>query len=437
MYRDRRLLKRSISIIYRLITANEFWLTSLAVGLIVGTSNLAFANAGDETQSQFKVASCAPDNVLTEKFQRLASGTFQNSLTEPFEKHRREKFEWAGADAAYSIPIGNGKTLWLFGDTFLRPRGTSLQMVNNSVAIQQIRDGQVNNIDHDPLKFFWRQTHNNNHSFFEDANANSAGHWLWPLDGISANGKLFEFINEIRKSENATPAFGFATTKQLFLKVENVGEPADKWKMTFSNIEAPDVQVGNAVTQDEQFAYVYCSYYPAREGMNQHPQVVIRLPLDKLDKLNKSDARDLYKTAEVWGSNGRWIKSSTGQPKIVMQDGAPEFSVTRVKGFEGYFAVYFPSGFGTKIMLRHAPRPEGPWSELQCIYDCPVDAERFFVYSAKSHPELCTNNGELCVTYCENIKSSDLTSLAPEKFYFPHAIRLRIETVNSRSELVR
>jgi hypothetical protein len=171
--------------------------------------------------------------------------------------------------------------------------------------------------------------------------------------------------------------------------------------------------------------------------MNQHPQVVIRLPLDKLDKLNKSDARDLYKTAEVWGSNGRWIKSSTGQPKIVMQDGAPEFSVTRVKGFEGYFAVYFPSGFGTKIMLRHAPRPEGPWSELQCIYDCPVDAERFFVYSAKSHPELCTNNGELCVTYCENIKSSDLTSLAPEKFYFPHAIRLRIETVNSRSELVR
>jgi hypothetical protein len=443
--RNTRVRKR----LKRRITAKALWQTSLIIGAIVGLSSPTFADTRVDSESKFEIVSTSIDDALTQRFCRKPSGGFLNSLNQPFERSERQQFEWAGADAAYSVPIGTNKTLWLFGDTFLRPQGdkaegeakSSLRMINNSVAIQKIRDeitveskiGRPH-FDFPPnsLEFCWGGTQNNDNSFFEDANATKLGHWLWPLDGIYRHGKLYEFVNEICKSQNAVPAFGFATSNQLLLKVDNIEESADKWKMTFSTIEAPDLQVGNAVTHDEQFAYVYCSYLPAREGMNQHPQIVIRLPLDSLDKI---DARDLFKTTEVWSRvlhnknqiERRWIKSSEAQPEIIMQDGAPEFSVSQVKGLEGYFAVYFPSGFGTKIMLRHAPRPEGPWSEPQCIYDCPVDAERFFVYSAKSHPELCTKNEELCVTYCQNIKSSDLTSLEPEKFYFPHAIKVQIK----------
>jgi hypothetical protein len=408
---------------------------------------LAAPNA--ESESRFEVVSTAPDDSLTERFRPESLVTSRNSWNNSSQRFEKCGQAWTGADAAYSIPIGRDKTLWLFGDTFLRPqdrpaktKGTkSLSMINNSMALQNLRKDQM--LDSNkarinmvfapaPLEFYWQVTQNKAQSFFEDKTLKELGHWLWPLDGIYKDGKLYEFFNEIGKSQNASPAFGFAASNQLLLRVENVESPADKWKMTFAKIEAPELQVGNAVTQDEDFAYVYCSYHPAREGMNQHPQIIIRLPLDGLDKIN---ARDLLQTAEIWGRDSRdkirienrWIKSSVAQPEILMQDGAPEFSVSQVKGLDGYFAVYFPSGFGTKIMLRHAPRPEGPWSEPQCLYDCPLDTERFFVYSAKSHPEFCTKDGELCVTYCENIKSSNSTALEPEEFYFPHAIKVQIK----------
>ncbi len=428
------MFERNIRDLFGLTIVGELWSLLLAVGLILGLSTSPLVKASDESQPQFEIVSCSADDVLTEKFRQGASRTFRNSFRQKSEKNDSGKFEWNGADSAYSIPIGTDKTLWLFGDTFLRSQNKSLQMINNSIAIQKIGNGQINDVIQAPLKFFWRQTRHNNHSFFEDANVNRAGHWLWPLDGFHRNGKVFEFINEIRKSPNASASFSFDTSNQMLVKIENVMQPAEKWKMTFTNIEAPNVQVGNAVTQDEQFACIYCSYHPAKAGVDQHPQIIIRLPLDSLDKI---DARTLFKTAEVWSSDGRWGKTSTVRPKIIMQDGAPEFSVSRAKGLEGYFAVYFPSGFGTQIMLRHATRPEGPWSEPQCIYDCPVDTERFFVYSAKSHPELCAVDGEFCVTYCQNVKSSECLSLEPERFYFPHAIKLRIKQVSSRSELIR
>ena len=476
------MFRTDIQDLIRLVALNAPSMLPLAVGLVVWISSPSLANTGAKGQggsagvavnendhgreTNFKVVSCAPDEALTEKFRRTTSEAFQNSLHQPLETPEARRFTWAGADAAYSISIGNYKTLWLFGDTFLREGGrgeeggrvggqggrgvggvgtnskSSLQMINNSIAVQQIDVGETVALDQKPLKFFWRQPMSGNHSFFEDANANRLKHWLWPLDGFYRNGKLYEFVNEIRKSQDATPAFGFDTSNQLLLEINNIEKPADKWKMKFSAIDAPNMQIGSAVVADEFYAYVFCSYYPARLGMNKHPQIVIRLPLDKLDNY---DISELIKSAEVWSRNeqhennnkGHWIKSSMAQPEILMQDGAPEFSVTRVRGFEGYFAVYFPSGFGTKIMLRHALRPEGPWSEPQCIYECPVDVERFFVYSAKSHPELCTKDGELCITYCENIKSSDSTSLEPEKFYFPHAIKMQLKRVTLRSELVR
>jgi hypothetical protein len=439
----------------RKVTAQRFWQTILTAGLMVGLANPTFAEKLSESASQFEIVSSSPDDVLTEKFRPSKSQTFQNSLKHTTGYSGESVLsQWAGADAAYSIPLGLDKTLWLFGDTFLRTKAaneanaaSSLTMINNSIAIQHTRD------QHSPFNFFWQDTDNGIGSVFEDIHAKQLEHWLWPLDGIYRDGKLYVFVNELKrteaeKTENVDPAFAFASTNQQLLKVQNPQESLDKWKMTFSKIVAPNVQVGNALTIDDNFVYVFCSYYPAREGMNQHPQIVIRLPLNDLDKV---DARDLYKSSDVWSDanskdpikpinknsiEGSWIRGSLAEPKIVMQDGAPEFSVTRVKGIEGFFAVYFPCGFGSRIMLRHASRPEGPWSEPQCIYDCPVDTQRFFVYSAKCHPELCTEDGELCITYCKNIKSSnsDLNSIEPERFYFPHAIKVQLKTVTSRSE---
>ena len=53
----------------------------------------------------------------------------------------RQDTRWVGADDAFSIDLGNGRTLWLFGDTLVDPTGrgerASARMVRNSIAIQR------------------------------------------------------------------------------------------------------------------------------------------------------------------------------------------------------------------------------------------------------------------------------------------------------------
>lgn len=317
-------------------------------------------------------------------------------------------------------------------------------MINNSVAVQRTRNKDA------ALNFYWQRSKLGNNSFIEDPEAKPLSHWLWPLDGFCKNGILYEFVNEIKKTTSADPAFGFEAVQQLIMRVDNPGDAPDKWHIKLTPVAAPGLQSGSAVVTDANFLYVFCSYLPARTKLNQHPQIIIRVPLEKINQIGADSADtgnhkavDLYALSEMWGfpiskdkaqrvanssTDGAWIKSSNASPKIVFEDGAPEFSVTRVKGIDGYFAVYFPAGFGNQIMIRHSLRPEGPWSKPECIYKCPIDTQRFFVYSAKNHPELCSREGELCITYCENIKSNDLPAARPEDYYFPHAINVLIKT---------
>lgn len=53
----------------------------------------------------------------------------------------RQDTRWLGADAAYSVPLQDGRVLWLFGDTFVATSDahvrTESEMVRNTVAIQR------------------------------------------------------------------------------------------------------------------------------------------------------------------------------------------------------------------------------------------------------------------------------------------------------------
>src|SRR5689334_21379235 len=64
---------------------------------------------------------------------------------------------WRGSDCAYSIDLGGGRSLWLFGDTIIDPTGASsrkspgVKMIGNTVAIQTGADPSKATI-----KFAWR-----------------------------------------------------------------------------------------------------------------------------------------------------------------------------------------------------------------------------------------------------------------------------------------
>ena len=54
--------------------------------------------------------------------------------------------EWVGADAAYSIPMSDGRDVWIFGDTLYgderQVTGDVPQMVHNTIGISTCKNGE-------------------------------------------------------------------------------------------------------------------------------------------------------------------------------------------------------------------------------------------------------------------------------------------------------
>ena len=100
---------------------------------------------------------------------------------------------WRGSDDAYSIPLDEQRTLWLFGDTFIAsdggPRATA-QTVGNTVGIQTGRDPSAAS-----MQFFWPEPEGRPASVFRAAAPRS---WLWPLHGTMVGGHLLIFLMVVR-----------------------------------------------------------------------------------------------------------------------------------------------------------------------------------------------------------------------------------------------
>ena len=109
----------------------------------------------------------------------LAENTHFNCVPSfPFQQ------EWQGADAAYSIPLQDGRVTWIFGDTLYGDKrlvtGEEPRMVHNTIGISTCKDGKWN-IDYTIKK----DAKGNPDSFFKPQQNN--GTYYWALDGVEHN----------------------------------------------------------------------------------------------------------------------------------------------------------------------------------------------------------------------------------------------------------
>ena len=106
--------------------------------------------------------------------------------TPTFPTQPGQTLGWQGADAAYSIPLPDGRDIWIFGDTLYGPKrvvnGNEPRMVHNSIGISTCRNGQWH-IDY----VIRHDAHEKALSFFSPADPR---HWYWALDGFYATAAL-------------------------------------------------------------------------------------------------------------------------------------------------------------------------------------------------------------------------------------------------------
>jgi hypothetical protein len=76
-------------------------------------------------------------------------------------------------------------------------------------------------------------------------------------------------------------------------------------------------------------------------------------------------------------------------------DTAPALSVHWNEYLGKYLAVY-SNQLVSKISIRTAERPEGPWSDSQVVVECVAPTNgKIWSYSGLAHPEFARDNGRV------------------------------------------
>jgi hypothetical protein len=394
-----------------------------------------FGKPNGRASASFPGAPTGATSVLSQASEVfIADAKPYPELTNLFQNKRG----WVGADSAYSIPLGNGKTLWTFGDTWIgaieNGRRVNCRMINNSAAVQDFKQKNV------PLTFHWAKGHSG--SFTEKSSAKSTspkdgepkslwlsaqqdGSYYWPAGGIICGDELYMFLHKIKPNKNKDTLFQFDTVCDAFLQVENPTDPPEEWRHTIKDLgnNAEQLFMATACFSGDKYLYILCSYPKIKSGLNVHPQILARFPKAKLDNF-EFEKLEYFCKDPVLGSS-QW-ETELKEAVVIFHDGAPELTVTRVPGVEGIFAVYMPP-LSRNIMIRHAASIEGPWSAPQLVYTCP-DSKEIMVYSVKAHEELATEPGELILTYCRN--SDERSHIEKPEIYFPQGLRAFIRKRN-------
>jgi hypothetical protein len=316
--------------------------------------------------------------------------------------------KWIGGDSAYSIDLGNGRVLWLFGDSFIansaaRSRSDSV-MVHNAIAIQTGYD-----ITTASLKFYLNSSTPPS-AFF---GAPSSTTWLWPVDGVRIGSRLILFQTQI---ETSTGGLGFKGVGWGAVAIENPDADPASWTITSLATQAQfGVTLGSAVVVIDGYLYAFSA------GLTTPgPTYVARWPVSALSTNSLSNP-------QWYGGTIGWVTGDQlpHSPAAVASIGQSEFSIFPVTKPSPYLVIQ-TSGFGAAtIAYETAAAVTGPYSGAQTFYSPPERSQaNILIYSAKMHPELLAPGYDVVATYCTN--STNFSTLVSDmSLYFPRFIRAR------------
>lgn len=316
---------------------------------------------------------------------------------------------WTGSDGAYSIPLSDRRTLWLFGDTWIgkveNGRRVQARMIYNSAAWQDL-------LPLAPPRFFWRGTKNEPAALVPSPASDS---WYWPGDGAVIDGKLYLFAHRIRRKTEGKPAFQFDWFADDLLCINQPFAEPTQWEFHRIPLD-PRWKWGIACCVHGEHLYVFGWPNGQRRSL-EAPIMVGRTSLDTLGRQKP--------VWEALGADHCWTTDlAAAQP--IFRDGASEMSVQRLRGIEGYVCVYMPLGLSRDIVVRHAPTPAGPWSQPKKVFQCPEDEKDLFVYAAKGHAELADKDGQLIITYCRNLSAPLGEHIKRPDVYRPQFVEVQL-----------
>ncbi|HEX7021918.1 MAG TPA: DUF5005 domain-containing protein [Trueperaceae bacterium] len=311
----------------------------------------------------------------------------------------REGPGWTGGDGTYSVRLPDGRTLWLFSDTFLgrvNPDGTrppSSPLIHNSLVVQ----------DGDTLTTLRGGSGDQPDSFFADPEWDQ---WYWLYDATveqSADGAVLR-VFLLRFVHRGSGVFGFAW---VGTDLATLSLP-DLRVVDIQPVPADDgVAWGAALLEGPDYTYIY--------GTED-------LGADKYAHLARAPKGGILGSWEYYAGPGEdpW-KDDPGASVRLLHGVANEYSVTPVN--DGYLMITMDTRQASSpdILAYESCQPEGPWRHAGVIYRAPEVGGNLFAYNAHAHPEF--DGDGLLISY--NVNSREFWDLLNDaSIYRPRFIRL-------------
>lgn len=313
---------------------------------------------------------------------KSSSEAYKDTAVIRFFKRERG---WIASDGGFSIPLNNGKVLWLFGDSHINDFDTATGTVP---CLFQVRNAAMLQPEND-----WQWKHTNTligngpgfKSFFK--NKPDDNYWFWPGAGFQLKDTIYVFLSNLKKTGNGIWDWGR-------------GGP-DMWgKITVRDMKIvaytplqdfDSISFGQGFVKDEKAGYIYA--FGSKLRLITGAVYVARFPIN-----------DPNKAWQFWDGKG-WVPDAKNAAEIA-EGASNSLHVSKVNGKYVLLSSEFSVGCdqGKKIYAAVSDQPTGPFSKRKIIYsiDDTLQGHYPFFYAVIAHPEYINENKELLITYSIN-----------------------------------
>jgi len=310
---------------------------------------------------------------------------------------------WRGGDDAYSIPLSPGRTLWLFGDSFIgsgaSPSRRDCRMVHNTIAIQ---DGA--NPENASMRFIWHEDESGTPAPYF---AGEGDAWFWPGDGVRIDDVLILFFMRVRMSRQLDDAPG--DVMALWQRTDSLSFfTITGWGARL--IRNPDADPMESVRKDDDSDVCIGS-----AGVFADDTHVYAAGFD-LEQTQRRWRAPIWR----WRRDAARAGDLTAPQRHAVLDGAPtEFTIHRFD--DRLLQVQTTGVFSAGIAARTSTTTEGPWSPLAFLYSPPEsDRGDALVYAGKAHPE--QEGCDVALTYATVGITAEVT-LDDDALYYPRFVK--------------
>jgi len=274
---------------------------------------------------------------------------------------------FTGGDGTYSVLLPDGRTVWIFGDTFLGTVNSDLTrekqtpiFIRNSFVIQ----------DGDSLTTLHQLRPPFDASMVipalveSDENLSEEALWFWPGDALVEGGKLKVFLSQFAQSDTGMWGFQWQST---WLATFTLPEIEQESLIEIPYSKAMQVHYGHAILEEPDFTYVY--------GAHERRPHAARYP-----------AGDVSATWEFFNGN-EWTADPAESRPMGNMHASEQFSVLKIG--DKYAYITQMDSFSTEICSFNSDSPYGPWDNQSLLYTTPIpEADtNLITYNAIVHPQ--------------------------------------------------